>query len=187
MILLQDVIPVPSHCFARGIKCWRMKSMLNITMLASCTSQTSTGRLTLKFSSPNMKVTCGICLTTFEWDGISTCVKCQNVFESDPATGHASFKRVERESVCSEADRIVATDRHASYGTPEESFGRIAKFWTLCLEKKLGPGVEVSSIDVANMMIAFKLSREIHKPGRDNRVDICGYSKCKDHLHDTKG
>jgi hypothetical protein len=73
-----------------------------------------------------------------------------------------------------EAAKIIAGDRDAQYGGPEENFARIAKVWSMIL------GVEVSNEDVAMMMIGLKVARYANKSGfhADTWIDIAGYAGC---------
>jgi len=75
-------------------------------------------------------------------------------------------------SVCQEADQLVTGDRRADYGHPLDDFSRIATMWSAIL------GVAVSAEQVGLCQIAVKLSRQCHRPKRDNLVDICGYANC---------
>ena len=79
-------------------------------------------------------------------------------------------------SVLQEADSIVNGDRHQDYGAAEQSFGRISELWTTLLKHKLAPGAKVTSVDVARLMLALKLSRSITSSKRDNWVDAAGYA-----------
>lgn len=80
-----------------------------------------------------------------------------------------------QETVLQEADRLVASDRQSAYGHPLPDFTRIGRLWAPIL------GVDqVSAEQVALCMIQVKVSRELHKPKRDNRVDMAGYAKCLD-------
>lgn len=82
-------------------------------------------------------------------------------------------------TILDEAAAIIAGPRRSSYGDVQESFGRIAKVWSVLLP------CEVSASDVARCMLALKLCRECNKPQRDNRVDICGYAALLDQLEST--
>jgi hypothetical protein len=82
------------------------------------------------------------------------------------------------ESILAEAARIVAGDRQADYGDMRASFGRIATIWSAILDTRVSPR------DVARCMIALKLSRDLHRPKRDNLVDIAGYAHCAQQLED---
>lgn len=85
------------------------------------------------------------------------------------------------ESICAEADRLVSGDRQADYGHPIEDFTRTGRMWGAILG-----GPDVSPDKVALMMVALKISRECHKPKRDNRVDGCGYFKTLDMVRDKQ-
>lgn len=73
-----------------------------------------------------------------------------------------------------EAARIIAGDRDAQYGGPEDNFNRIAKVWAVIL------GVEVTAEDVAMCMVGVKLARYASKSGfqPDTWIDIAGYAGC---------
>lgn len=75
-----------------------------------------------------------------------------------------------RKRVLSEAERCVCGKREQDYGTPEDSFSRIAEFWATYKD------VEFSPVDVAIMMALLKVARIANNPGHmDNYVDGCGY------------
>jgi len=78
------------------------------------------------------------------------------------------------ESILAEADRIVSNDRRETYGHPLDDYDRAAKIWSGIL------GIEVTAEQAIMCMIGVKLSRECHRPKRDNRVDLAGYAKCLD-------
>lgn len=73
-----------------------------------------------------------------------------------------------------EAASIIAGDRDIQYGGPEENFTRIAKIWSVIV------GVEISSEDVAMMMVGLKVARYASKSGfqPDTWIDIAGYAGC---------
>lgn len=78
------------------------------------------------------------------------------------------------------AKKIITGDREGTYGKPEDSFSRIADYWTTYL------GLRVTPSDVANMMILLKVARNgsgVYK--NDNWIDICGYSALGSELQDT--
>ena len=79
---------------------------------------------------------------------------------------------VTREDILEKARQCVCGDRDLQYGSPQESFSRIAKYWSDYLDKDISPK------DVAIMMILFKVAREEHSSKLDNWVDICGYAAC---------
>ena len=74
------------------------------------------------------------------------------------------------ETILDEAKRLVAGDRREAYGPIRKSFEGPATMWSVIL------GTEVKPQQVAQCMIALKMCRELNRPKRDNRVDICGYA-----------
>ena len=87
-----------------------------------------------------------------------------------------------REKVLKEALNCVNGEREKQYGNPEYNFKRIAKRWSLYLTKLYedeGVVIELNPIDVARMMIEFKLARANGpKDKLDNYVDTIGYATC---------
>lgn len=72
-------------------------------------------------------------------------------------------------SIFEEAEAIVNGPRQNDYDHPLDNFTRIAKMWSVIL------GVEVEWWKVPLCMEATKISREMHRPRYDNRVDGIGY------------
>ena len=72
-------------------------------------------------------------------------------------------------TVLDEAARLTAGERQADYGHPIEDHTRTATMWSALL------GRPVTAEQVCLCMVALKLSRQCHKPKRDNLVDACGY------------
>lgn len=68
-----------------------------------------------------------------------------------------------------EAESLVHGPRGVDYGHPLDDFSRTALIWTAILETNITPE------QVALCMVGLKLSREVHKPKRDNIVDAHGY------------
>lgn len=83
---------------------------------------------------------------------------------------HAETLGTARQAVLDEAGRIIASDRNATYGEPEDNLGRIAGLWSVYLERRVSPR------DVAWLMVLLKVAREVHGPHDDNPVDVCGYA-----------
>jgi len=79
-----------------------------------------------------------------------------------------------RESILFEAHNLVHGVRGEDYGHPYHDFSRTAKIWSAIL------GIEVTPQQAILCMIAVKISRECHRPKRDNRVDIAGYAEALD-------
>lgn len=92
---------------------------------------------------------------------------------------YAVKEEEETESICEEAFRIQGGDRQQDYGSPAKNFQDIADMWNqyLSLDEDL-EGWAISARDVAHMMILMKVCRNVHKPKRDNWVDIAGYAQC---------
>lgn len=78
------------------------------------------------------------------------------------------------ETILEEADRLVDGDRQSDYGHPLDDFSKTAKLWSVIL------GTDVTPEQVALCMVQVKVSRELNKPKRDNRVDAAGYLKTLD-------
>ena len=80
---------------------------------------------------------------------------------------------MKREEILKTAQDIVCLDRENPYGKPEDNFKIIADLWSTYI------GTEITSNDVAMMMIMLKIAR--CKTGRhkdDNYIDIAGYAAC---------
>lgn len=76
-----------------------------------------------------------------------------------------------KENILQEADRITSSDRAQAYGPAKENFDKIAKMWSAY------KGVEFVARDIPMMMTLVKISRDSHKPKRDNLTDIAGYAR----------
>ena len=85
-------------------------------------------------------------------------------------------------SILEEAQGLVYGDRQGDYGHPRQDFTRTALLWTGVLMHKLAEGEHITPEDVALCMVQVKISREVNKPKRDNRVDGAGYLLCLDRL-----
>lgn len=75
-----------------------------------------------------------------------------------------------------EAKRIVTGARRANYGTPENNFERIARFWKAYFENT-GRPIDLTAADVSPLMRLMKEARLCETPDhRDSFVDLIGYS-----------
>lgn len=85
-----------------------------------------------------------------------------------------------REKVLKEALNCVNGEREKQYGNPEDNFKRIAELWSVYLTSIFeGVVFELEPIDVAKMMVLFKIARANGpKDKLDNYVDIIGYAAC---------
>ena len=86
-----------------------------------------------------------------------------------------------REEILTLANKAVNGERQQTYGSPERSFQRIAQFWTVYLHRDHIP---LNELDVAKMMILFKLARTGERAHLDNWVDIAGYAACAGEIED---
>ena len=76
-----------------------------------------------------------------------------------------------RDEILNTAKSIINGEREETYGKAENSFKMIADLWSGYLD------MNVSSVDVANLMILMKVARNssgVYK--KDNWIDICGYA-----------
>jgi len=93
-------------------------------------------------------------------------------FERLPLAVSIAFHRTD-ETAVQEAHRLVHGNRGADYGHPIHDYARTGRMW--------GAILGVPDIDpriCCLMMVAVKISREVNKPKRDNRVDGAGYFEC---------
>lgn len=80
---------------------------------------------------------------------------------------------ITRKETLEKATQIVCNDREATYGSPEDNFKLISSLWGTYL------GMEITSKDVAVMMILFKIARiSTGNPKADNWIDLAGYAAC---------
>lgn len=95
-------------------------------------------------------------------------------FESLPALSRPT----PREQVLTEATGLITGDRNQTYGSPTQNFTDTAMMWSIILRPKLADGMTIDPGEVASMMVALKLCRQVAKPHRDAWVDIAGYAGC---------
>lgn len=80
---------------------------------------------------------------------------------------------------------IINGKRRDNYGTPEDSFNRIADYWNNYLRHMnlLNTDANILSKDVAMMMVLFKIARLENGYTKDSCIDICGYTAIYDDFH----
>jgi len=79
--------------------------------------------------------------------------------------------------IVNEAARVVTGARRKDYGTPEDNFERIAKFWQAYFENTGRGSVAITAQDVSPMMRLMKEARLCESPNHlDSFVDIVGYT-----------
>lgn len=82
-----------------------------------------------------------------------------------------------REIVLENAKNCVCGQREQDYGTPEDNFKRIGNLWSAYT------GIDISSKDVAIMMILMKTARAHGEHcTEDTLIDIAGYAACAGEL-----
>lgn len=96
--------------------------------------------------------------------------------ESEPCKNAEPWTR---QRVLKEAEKCVCGNREQEYGTPEDSFGRIAALWTAYVSKNYIDDTVFSAGDVAAMMALLKIARLANNPEHmDSWVDLAGYAAC---------
>lgn len=79
-----------------------------------------------------------------------------------------------------DAAKKIIEERGKDFGDINQSFERIAKFWSAY------KGVEITPHEVADMMILLKISRNVTSRKKDNLLDIVGYAECANKLNKSK-
>jgi hypothetical protein len=74
------------------------------------------------------------------------------------------------------AANLLSGARHMTYGDPLENAERTARLF------KILTGVVITPLQVVQLMLCVKLSREANYHGRDNLVDVCGYADCINYI-----
>ena len=83
-----------------------------------------------------------------------------------------------RGEVLLEARSLITGDRNETYGTPTQNFTNIAELWTTLIKHKLKDDEAITPSDVADLMVALKLARNVTKRQRDSYTDMAGYAAC---------
>ena len=83
------------------------------------------------------------------------------------------------QSILLEAESLVNGDRQAAYGTPSANLGR----WRDLCRASGRPGLaNVTSEDLAVLMVLGKIARDTNSAKRDNCVDGAGYFSLLDQV-----
>ena len=87
-----------------------------------------------------------------------------------------------RAEILDAAKKIVTGEREKQYGSPEDNFAVVARFWEVYLsERCVGGGAEVTlnPDDVAMLMTLMKVARIMTGTFKgDSYIDACGYLAC---------
>lgn len=84
------------------------------------------------------------------------------------------------ESVLQEAHRLTHGPRQADYSHPLDDYTRTAGMVNAMLAHKLKEPLLPEEVTL--IMCLVKISRQVHRPKRDNMVDNAGYSWCTDDI-----
>lgn len=86
---------------------------------------------------------------------------------------------MKREETLRRAIECVTGQRQQDYGSPEDNFTTIAKFWTIFLRPVLKPHESISPVQVALMMGLLKIGRlSTGTATEDSFIDLAGYAAC---------
>lgn len=90
-------------------------------------------------------------------------------------------------SILTEAAEVTSGDRNQAYGHALPNHRDIGYGWTGILRAKkiLTGDKEIDPATCALMMAWLKIARECHAHKRDNMVDLAGYAKCVQDIHDS--
>lgn len=78
---------------------------------------------------------------------------------------------MKRGEILDAVKKTITQDRQDTHGDAENSFAQIGKFWSEYL------GVTVTAQQVAEMMVLFKMARQMTNPAHaDNLHDLIGYA-----------
>lgn len=92
-----------------------------------------------------------------------------------------------RETILNEVKKIICNGRNEQYGDPEDSFEKIADYWTTYMTTyikhncvTLGADCDIGARDVAILMVLFKLGRmeTSYFESYDSFIDAIGYMTC---------
>jgi len=88
---------------------------------------------------------------------------------------------ITREQCLDKAKECVMKDRNSTYGSPEDSFQKVANLW------EAYKGTPFTSKDVALMLALLKVGRLSANPTHDDSwVDLAGYAACGSELGNKK-
>jgi|11BtaG_2_1085332.scaffolds.fasta_scaffold18588_2 hypothetical protein len=88
--------------------------------------------------------------------------------------------------VIEEAGHLASVDRQSTYGHPIENWQRIVDSFAPMIQHKMKDGESLDIHDYWRLMVITKVSRDVHKPKRDNKVDIVGYVQCAQQVYEKE-
>jgi hypothetical protein len=142
---------------------------------------------------------CGVEVWIAQYDGRGRLV--DHVVAEEPVVPPkvgAPVPAPETRSVLEEANGLIFGPRQDMYGHPVDDFSRTGRLWGATLENSIREWVAASAEDdtipynvppqlVGLCMVEVKISREVNRPKRDNRVDMAGYAGCVDRVSEKLG
>lgn len=98
--------------------------------------------------------------------------------ENDPNDLVAEWAAIDvKAALADEAKAIVTGARRSAYGSPENNFERIARFWQAYFENTGRGDVKLTAADISPLMRLMKEARLCETPDhRDSFVDLIGYT-----------
>ena len=103
----------------------------------------------------------------------------QSLLEKPAVDARQESEPWTRKRVLSEAEKCVCGKREQDYGTPEDSFQKIAALWTSYFSKNYIVDTVFGAYDVAAMLALLKIARISENPQHmDSWVDLAGYASC---------
>ena len=109
------------------------------------------------------------------------------LFDASPnALPYGTSDSLEECSVNVEAEKIINGARRGDYGHPFDDYTRVARMVNGLFSHKFKPGHEFIAEELPLVMECIKLSREVNRPKRDNRVDGAGYWGVKHMIHQER-
>lgn len=80
-------------------------------------------------------------------------------------------------AIADRAKDIVSGARRSAYGTPEDNFERIARFWQAYFENTGRADTKITAADVSPLMRLMKEARLCETPDHaDSHIDLVGYT-----------
>ena len=145
--------------------------------------------------------TCGVEVWIADYNKVGTLVGHHVAQEKvvPPLVG-APVPQPETRSILEEANGLIFGPRQDMYGHPVDDFTRTGRLWGAVLENSIREWLaeieEKGDSSIAYVvppqlvglcMVEVKVSREVNRPKRDNRVDMAGYAGCVDRVSTRLG
>ncbi len=80
-------------------------------------------------------------------------------------------------SILDEAKEAVYGPRQAAYGDPRLNHGCTAAMFSAYVSRKYGIKLDFDRRDIPIFNMLQKISRDAHRPQRDNMRDVAGYAE----------